>query len=252
MRAVCGPAGACLPCPKLIFVGVVALRQMLGIFGAMNPSPYIVGITGGSASGKTTFLRQLMSRLPASHVCLVSQDNYYRDRNQQPVDAQGVLNFDTPQSIDHEAFAKDLQALHQGHVVTRQEYTFNNPKVVPQMLEFRPAPLIIVEGIFVFHFPDVAQKLDLKVFIDAKEAIKLKRRIIRDNVERGYDLDDVLYRYENHVNPTYERYIQPYKDEADIVIPNNFGFDRGLSVLVGHLEHTLEHRFGLSLSSQER
>ncbi len=198
--------------------------------------PYLVGITGGSASGKTRFLTQLVNNIDKQHVCLLSQDNYYLDRDLQPIDENGVQNFDLPQSIDGEAYARDILALKNGKKVVRKEYTFNNPKVKPKMLEFNPAPIIVVEGIFVLYYPEVAKLLDLKIFIDAKEHLKLKRRIIRDNEERGYDLEDVLYRYEKHVHPTYEQYIEPYKGDADLIIPNNSDFDNALDVVSTHLQ----------------
>ncbi|MDB5261774.1 MAG: uridine kinase, partial [Adhaeribacter sp.] len=168
-------------------------------------------------------------------ICLISQDNYYHPRETQQQDDKGIINFDLPTSIDAHEYAQDVFKLSQGQSFTRQEYTFNNPLIVPRELIFNPAPVVIVEGIFVFYFEEVARQLDLKVFIDAKEHVKLHRRIIRDKVERGYDLDDVLYRYLNHVAPTYEKYIQPYKDDADLIIPNNYQFERGLEVLVSYL-----------------
>lgn len=198
--------------------------------------PFIVGITGGSASGKTLFLKSLIDHFSAEEICLVSQDNYYKDRHLQPKDENGVENFDTPQSIEFDEYARDIKALKEGKVVTRKEYTFNNPNVVPEMLTFNPAKIIVVEGLFVFYFPELTKLLDLKVFIDAKDYVKLKRRIFRDNSERGYDLDDVLYRYEKHVAPTYEKYIEPFKFDADIIIPNNNKFDKGLEVLVSYLK----------------
>ena len=134
-------------------------------------APFIVGITGGSASGKTTFLRKLIDSFHPSHICLVSEDNYYKDRNTQEVDANGVINFDLPSSIDEHAYAQDILRLRNGEKVCRKEYTFNNPNVVPKDLEFVPAPIIVVEGIFVFYFEEVARLLDLKVYIDAKEHV---------------------------------------------------------------------------------
>ena len=107
------------------------------------------------------------------------------------------------------------------------------------MLQFDPAPVIVVEGIFVFYFPEIREQLDLKLFIDAEEHIKLKRRIKRDGQERGYDMDDVLYRYENHVAPTYDRYIRPFKTEADIIIPNNHSFDKAMEVIVTFLKQKI-------------
>lgn len=198
--------------------------------------PYIVGITGGSASGKTTFLRRLLASFPAEDICLISQDNYYHPREIQQVDAQGVTNFDLPSSIDSESYAADVLRISQGLEVRRPEYTFNNPNAAPKELVFQPAPIVVVEGIFVFYFEEVAKLLDLKVYIDAEEHVKLQRRIVRDRDERGYGLEDVLYRYTNHVAPTYEKYIRPFKQDADIVIPNNRHFDRGLEVLVSFLQ----------------
>jgi len=198
--------------------------------------PYIVGITGGSGSGKTLFLDKLLKNFENDQICLISQDNYYHPRNQQPKDENGVSNFDTLQSIDVEAYANDISSLRDGNKVVRKEYTFNNPNAVPKMLEFIPAPIIVVEGLFVLFYPKVSKLLDLKVFIEAKDHIKLSRRIIRDKEERGYDLDDVLYRYEKHVIPTYERYIEPHKYESDLIIPNNTGFDHALQVLIAFLK----------------
>lgn len=198
--------------------------------------PYIVGITGGSASGKTLFLKSLVSSFEENQICLTSQDNYYKPRHMQPVDEEGVKNFDTPESINADEYGRDIAELKAGNVVKRLEYTFNNPNKQPKTLTFKPAPIIVVEGIFVFYFPEVARLLDLKIFIDAEEHIKLKRRIVRDKFERGYDLDDVLYRYERHVAPTYEKYIKPYKTDADLIIPNNTHFAKALDVLVGFLK----------------
>jgi len=198
--------------------------------------PYIVGITGGSASGKTLFLDKLLHAFDERQVCLISQDNYYKPRNLQPLDNKGIYNFDTPHSIDFEEYAGDIRKIQAGETVFRQEYTFNNPNKTPKILEFKPAPVVVVEGIFVLYYPELANLLDLKVFIDAKEYIKLKRRIVRDKVERGYDLDDVLYRYEMHVMPTYEKYIEPFKHDADLIVPNNRGFEKALEVLKSFLK----------------
>lgn len=201
----------------------------------MNKS-YLVGITGGSASGKTLFLDKLLNFFEAGQICLISQDNYYRPRNLQPIDDLGIPNFDTPESIDFKQYADDIRKIQNGETVTRQEYTFNNPNKTPRMLTFAPAPVVLVEGIFVLYYPELASLLDLRIFIDAKDYIKVKRRILRDKVERGYDLDDVLYRYEKHVMPTYEKYIEPFKHDADIIIPNNRGFDKALDVVKTYLK----------------
>lgn len=194
--------------------------------------PFTIGITGGSGSGKTFFLKNLESRFTNNELCLISQDHYYHPREMQQHDERGIKNFDLPESIDHKQFQLDIQTLKRGEVLKKKEYTFNNPNVTPKILEFKPAPVIIVEGLFVQYFPDIESELDLKIFIEAKDHVKLSRRIKRDNEERGYDLEDVLYRYENHVMPVYETLIKPLKHRADIVIPNNSHFNRALDFLI--------------------
>lgn len=202
----------------------------------MTPKPFIVGITGGSASGKTSFLKGVLSAFADDQICLISQDNYYLSRDIIPVDDQGIHNFDLPETIDHHLYARHIGQLRDGQVVTQKEYTFNNPAVIPRMLTFNPAPIIVVEGIFVFHFRELADQMDLKIFIDAKNSIKLERRVKRDAEERGYDLDDVMYRWKYHVKPTYRQFIKPYKAEADIVIPNNNHYQKGLDVVIAFLK----------------
>ena len=201
--------------------------------------PFIIGITGGSASGKTLFLSRLMEQFQTDDICLLSQDNYYRPIEHQTKDHNGIENFDLPGAIDDQAFAADIERLRNGEVVSRVEYTFNNTEKVPDMLHFHPRKILVVEGIFVFHFPEVAQLLDLKIFIDARDKIKLKRRIKRDNEERGYDLQDVMYRWKYHVKPTYEEFIRPHKRSCDIVIPNNQHFEKGLDVIVSYLKNQI-------------
>ena len=199
---------------------------------AFTSRPYTIGISGGSGSGKTFFLKNLAEQFSEQQVCMISQDNYYRPRSYQKEDSRGYKNFDLPESIDNEQFLTDIYRLKNGEVLEKEEYTFNNPDVAPRLLIFRPAPILIIEGLFVQYFPEIEKELDLKIFIEAKDYVKLSRRIRRDSEERGYDLDDVLYRYHHHVMPVYESLIQPLKHNADIVIPNNNYFQRALDVLV--------------------
>jgi uridine kinase len=141
--------------------------------------------------------------------------------------------------MDFVAYKNDIIALKEGNPVSRLEYTFNNPNSTPRQIELKPARIMVVEGIFVLHFQEIANILDLKVFIEAKDYIKLKRRIIRDERERGYDLDDVLYRYEHHVMPTYDKYIKPYKLDADLIIPNNTDYSEAMAVLASFIRSKL-------------
>jgi uridine kinase len=193
--------------------------------------PYIIGITGGSGSGKTRFVEMLLEGFGEDQVTCISQDDYYHPREYQLVDQNGEFNFDRPESIDYEHFASDLLQLSEGKEVEKQEYTFNNPDVVPAVLIRKPAPVILVEGIFIFHYPKIVNLLDLRIFVDAMDYIKLQRRLKRDREERGYDADDVLYKYENHIMPAYQKYIAPHKDHADLVVPNNTDFEGAGNVI---------------------
>lgn len=202
--------------------------------------PLIIGITGGSGSGKTSFIREIKASFDQKQVCVVSQDDYYFPRQDQQKDAQGVINFDLPDSIDKAAFNHDLKKLIAGETVKRQEYVFNNPLARAKTLYFTPTPIIIVEGLFVFHYAKIREKLDLKIFIHAKENLKVIRRIKRDRIERNYPIEDVLYRYENHVLPAYEKYIHPYREEADLIVNNNHQFEKGLQVVTGFIRNYLD------------
>lgn len=201
--------------------------------------PYIIGITGGSGSGKTRFLETLLTGFKEEEVTCISQDDYYHPREYQLVDENGELNFDRPESIDYEHFASDLRQLSEGKEVEKQEYTFNNPDVVPDVIVRKPAPVILVEGIFIFHYPKITNLLDLKIFVDAMDYIKLQRRLKRDREERGYDADDVLYKYENHIMPSYQKYIAPHKDYSDLVVPNNSDFSGAVSVVKAFINSKL-------------
>jgi uridine kinase len=204
--------------------------------------PYIIAITGASGSGKTTFLEQLRKAFPADSVELLSQDNYYRHRDEQQPDENGILNFDLPASLHLDEFLADVQQLCAGKEVKRKEYTFNNELIQAKNLIFYPRPIIILEGLFVMHDPALEALIDLKVFLYAPETTAFSRRIRRDKIERNYPLEDVLYRYEKHVIPSYEKYIRPLHQKADIVVNNQPNFDRGLAVLVGFLKEVVSSK----------
>ncbi len=196
---------------------------------------FIIGVTGGSGSGKTRFINDLISGFSNKQVCFVSQDNYYRKRDQQPRDDQGIQNFDTPESINLAKFVSDVKKLINGEKVSIEEYTYNNPGSSEKKILLQPAPVIILEGIFILYHEDLRKLLDFKIFVHAMEHIMLARRIKRDEEERGYGLDDVLYRYRYHVMPSYRKYILPYKEECDIIVNNNDNYLTAKQVLKSHI-----------------
>ncbi|RCH55805.1 uridine kinase [Mucilaginibacter hurinus] len=184
--------------------------------------PYIVGIAGGSGSGKTFFLRRFLKHFSPDQVCLVSQDDYYIPVGYAMTPEQNKFyNFDLPATIDNDSFERDINDLLNKKTVVKQEYTFNNPNATPKTLEIKPAPVLIVEGLFILHFRNIADRLDLKIFMDADNDIALQRRMRRDLLERGYSNEDVYYKWVNHVVPSYNQYLLPYKSECHHVISNN-------------------------------
>ncbi|HOY28324.1 MAG TPA: hypothetical protein PLR96_05065 [Flavobacteriales bacterium] len=201
----------------------------------MHRGAYLVGVAGGSGSGKTTLVRALRQALPEGMVCQISQDDYYRPIEAQELDPNGKVNFDLPGGVDMDGLAKDLRSLVAGESIFRKEYTFNQTGKEPTLIELRPAPVILVEGLFVLHHEPVRELFDLRIFIDASEGAQLDRRLKRDAKERGYGPEDVLYQWENHVLPAYRNYLLPYRHLCDLHVVNESGFDRAVHVLRDHL-----------------
>ena len=184
--------------------------------------PYVIGIAGGSGSGKTFFLKCFLEHFTADEVCLVSQDDYYIPvAHNMTKEENKLYNFDLPSTIDYEHFENDIFKLLNNESFIKQEYTFNNLNVIPKMLEIKPAPIIIVEGLFIMHFGKIKEVLDMTVFIEADEQIALQRRLKRDLEERGYSNEDAYYKWVNHVVPAYKEYLLPYRDMCDKIIINN-------------------------------
>jgi uridine kinase len=200
----------------------------------------LVGITGGSGSGKTLFLNQLLEKFGQDKVSLLSLDNYYKPRIEQPKDDLGIENFDLPESLDRSRFSTDLKKLKSGKDITITEYTFNNDERTPAEILIKSTPIIVVEGIFTFYYEEILKLMDFKIFIEAPDYLMLTRRINRDAKERGYDLNDVLYRFQHHVTPSFKKFIEPLKNEADIIIPNHNGFPVALDVVTTYLNRRLE------------
>nr|WP_121271652.1 P-loop NTPase fold protein [Pedobacter schmidteae] len=187
----------------------------------MNNKPFIIGIAGGSGSGKTFFLNSFLHHFKHDEVTLVSQDDYYFPAGEMTQEENKLYNFDLPRTIDHEQFLLDIKKLIKGDVIYKKEYNFNNPLAVTKILEINPAPIIIVEGLFILHFKEIAALLDHRIFVEAEDEVALQRRIKRDGMERGYPEDDVLYKWHNHVVPAYQEFLLPYKSSCDTIVINN-------------------------------
>jgi uridine kinase len=205
--------------------------------------PYILGIAGGSGSGKTFFLKCFLEHFSADEVSLVSQDDYYFPvAHNMTKEENKLYNFDLPSTIDHDHFEADIESLLSGQTIVKKEYTFNNADVVPKMLEIKPAPILIVEGLFILHFKKIAETLDLKIFIEADEDIALQRRLKRDLLERGYSHDDAMYKWINHVVPAYKEFLLPYRDECDKIIVNNSHKAEDIICVTGEISRDLREK----------
>ncbi|WP_291402316.1 P-loop NTPase fold protein [Daejeonella sp.] len=188
----------------------------------MSKKPFVIGVAGGSGSGKTFFLKCFLNHFKKEEICLLSQDDYYyRVGHTMTAEENKLYNFDLPSTIDNGQFVNDIKNLINGETVYQKEYTFNNPNSEPKLLEIQPAPIVMVEGLFILHFEEIAEILDMKIFIDTDEDIALQRRLKRDLIERGYPEGDVIYKWNNHVMPAFNDYLLPYKDQCDKIITNN-------------------------------
>ncbi len=205
--------------------------------------PFIIGIAGGSGSGKTFFLKCFLEHFSTNEVCLVSQDDYYFPvPPDMTAEENRLYNFDLPDTIDHQHFEDDIKSLLNWQTIVKKEYTFNNPNAVPKMLEIKPAPILIVEGLFILHFRKIAESLDLKIFIEADDDIALQRRLKRDLMERGYSHDDVMYKWVNHVVPAYKEFLLPYKNECDQIITNNTHVADDIICITENISHELREK----------
>ena len=159
----------------------------------MNKKPFLIGISGGSGSGKTFFLKSFLDHFNPENISLISQDDYYLSSGDLTHEENVLYNFDIPASFDEQQFTNDIQKILNGETIHKKEYTFNVGE--PKILEIQSAPIIIVEGLLIFHFQQIAELIDMKIFIDADEEVALQRRIKRDIEERNYTFDDVMYKF---------------------------------------------------------
>jgi uridine kinase len=207
----------------------------------MSRKPYLVGIVGGSGSGKTSFLRDLLARLPREKCAVLSLDNYYRPIHEQERDANGRPNFDLPTSIDAERFHDDLHKLMRGDSISKTEYTFNHRERLGRLITVESAEVLVLEGLFLFHYEAIRVLFDLRVFIEAELLICKDRRLKRDAEERGYPPEHTAYQWENHVLPAYQRFVLPYRDDAHLVVENHQNYEDGLETVIRQISERHSH-----------
>lgn len=181
----------------------------------------IIGIAGGTGSGKTTVVHQIMNELPDTEVGVISQDSYYKETHNLSFDERALINFDHPRAIDFELLVKHLKALKAGETIDQPVYSFIQHNRTDDTISTHPRKVMIVEGILILTNPELRDLFDIKIFVHADSDERLIRRLKRDISERGRDIDEVLNRYQNTLKPMHEQFIEPSKAFADIIIPND-------------------------------
>lgn len=181
----------------------------------------IIGIAGGTGSGKTTVVRQIMDELKNEEVDVISQDSYYLDTTHLPFEERVKINFDHPKSIDFELLVEHLKELKAGKTIEEPVYSFTEHNRTNETRTIHPRKVIIVEGILILTHPEVRDMFDIKIYVHADSDERLIRRLKRDINERGRDLEEVLWRYQTTLKPMHQQFIDPTKEFADIIIPTN-------------------------------
>lgn len=179
----------------------------------------IIGIAGGTGSGKTTVVKKLIERLPQNEVVILPQDSYYRDSSDKPLEERLEINFDHPDSIEWPLLVKHLKELKEGKSIEQPIYSYLTCTRADETIPIKPCKVVIVEGILILTSPEVRKMLDLKVFVDADADDRLIRVINRDIVERGRSVNKVMERYEKTVKPMHLQFIEPTKRFANIIVP---------------------------------
>lgn len=181
----------------------------------------ILGIAGGTGSGKTTVVNQIVKHFPSDEVCVISQDSYYNATNNMSYEERTKINFDHPRAIDFDLIVKHLKALKAGEIIEQPIYSFVTHNRTKDTVKTHPRKVVIVEGILIFNSKELRNLFDIKIFVHAETDERLIRRVRRDISERGRDIDEVLNRYQDTLKPMHQQFIEPTKNFADIIIPND-------------------------------
>ena len=197
---------------------------------------YIIGIAGGTGSGKTTVVKKILETLPTDRVALIPQDSYYNDTTHLTPEERKRINFDHPDAFDWKLLTQQIQALRQGKSIEQPTYSYLISNRLPETVHVEPKPVIILEGIMTLHYKKLRDMMDLKIFVDTDSDVRLIRNIRRDVVERGRTVDQVLERYERVLKPMHDQFIEPTKKFADLIIPWGGDNKTGIHILKTYIE----------------
>ncbi|MDX1532135.1 MAG: uridine kinase [Rhodothermales bacterium] len=186
---------------------------------ADRTDPVVIGIAGGSGSGKTTVQRRIMDAFGRRQIALLDHDSYYVDLSHLPAEERAAFNFDHPAALETDLMVEHLDRLIAGEAVEKPTYDFTTHSRLDRTETVRPLPVVIVEGILVLAEPALVERMDIKLFVDAPDDVRLIRRIQRDLHERGRDIESILQQYQRSVRPMHLEFVEPSKRVADVIIP---------------------------------
>jgi uridine kinase len=199
----------------------------------------VVGVAGGSGGGKTTLTNNLIRRF-GDKVSLVHHDNYYRAHDDLTYDERALLNYDEPEAFETEMMVEHLRLLRQGRSIHCPVYDFTVHNRSKETMLIEPRPVILVEGILIFAEPSLTELMDMKVFVDTDADVRLARRVLRDVEERGRTVRSVVDQWQATVKPMHEKYVEPSKKNADIIVPEGGRNRVALDLIIGHIQRHLD------------
>lgn len=185
-----------------------------------NHKPFVIGVAGGSGSGKSTVTRQVLASIGPGMATVVYQDDYYLDQTHLPPEERPKNNYDHPQAFDWPLMMQHLQALRRGEPIEMPTYDFSLHNRASQTITVKPAPVIVVEGLFALFDADLRKMMSLKIFVDTAADVRFIRRLQRDIAERGRSTDSVIQQYLDTVRPMHKQFIEPTKRHADVILPH--------------------------------
>lgn len=199
----------------------------------------VIGITGGTGSGKTTVVRRIVESLPPDSVVVVPQDAYYKDGSHMSLEERARINYDHPLAFDHALLVQHIERLRNNEPVDQPVYSFITHSRLPDALRVEPRPCVIVEGILILEDERLRQLLDIKVFVDTDADVRFIRRLQRDIVQRGRSVESVIEQYMQTVRPMHLQFIEPTRRYADLVVPEGGDNEVAIDLLAARVHHLL-------------
>ena len=195
----------------------------------------IIGICGGTGSGKTTVARRILEAVDRDYVAYLQHDSYYRNLGDMPVELRHQVNFDHPDALDNDLFANHIRALRAGEAIEMPLYDFATHTRQPETVRVEPRPILILEGILIFSDAKLRELMDLKIFVDTADDLRFIRRLRRDVSERGRSVELVIKQYLETVRPMHEQFVEPSKRYADVIIPEGGHNAVGIDLISGRI-----------------